>query len=142
MRTTSQLRENARRRQSVNTETQTMQRRLLDAHANVVTYLYGFIQERAYITLSRNPESTEFRLFNPLEGIEHVQLKGFKPSTVLVGFWDKATNSFHRTSHEENGVTETPMQELNRLLSPLGYTITDVSDGEMSKRTVWRITLA
>ena len=75
MRTTSQLRENARRRQSVNTETQTMQRRLLDAHANVVTYLYGFIQERAYITLSRNPESTEFRLFNPLEGIEHVQLK-------------------------------------------------------------------
>ena len=142
MRTTSQLRQDARRRSAVNTETHTMQRRLLDAHANVVNYLYGFIQDRAFITLSRNPEATEFRLFNPLEGLEPPQLKGFKPSTVLVGFWDRNTNSFNRQTHEQNGIPETPMQEINRLLSPLGYTVTDVSDGEMSHRTVWKVSLA
>ena len=110
---------------------------LLESHNNLVNAIKNEIINKTKILKEQEPYCIGFNMINPEE--MDCDIKNFKPSSIMKGFWNKTTRRWTRIQHIEAGIKNKPIDEISRDLNKLGYIVQDISDNNKSNKTYIRV---
>lgn len=107
--------------------------RLKNAHDRYIEKLQNEIVTKTRIVLKGDVNAEAFTLVQP-QYIE-CDLEDLSPLTIYKGIWDKDKKKYDRLPHIEAGIKNTPIIEINEIMSKYGYKINDITK-KGSKTTI------
>tara|TARA_B100000902_G_scaffold397471_1_gene461356 strand:- start:3204 stop:3692 length:489 start_codon:yes stop_codon:yes gene_type:complete len=107
--------------------------RLKKAHDSYIKKLQNEIVTKTKIVLKGDVNSEAFTLIQP-QYIE-CDLEELSPLTIYKGIWNKSKKKYDRLPHIEAGIKNTPIIEINEIMSKYGYKINDITK-KGSKTTI------
>jgi len=107
--------------------------RLKKAHDCYLEKLQNEIVTKTKFVLKGDVNASAFTLVQP-QYIE-CDLEEFSPLTIYKGIWDKSKKKYDRLPHIEAGIKNTPIIEINEIMSKYGYKINDITK-KGSKTTI------
>lgn len=112
---------------------------LFESHNLLVYYLTDLIQDKVKHFILKKPNGTSFRIFNP--GKEYYDKNNFKVTTLMKGFWNYRKRIHERSVHEQAGIYNDPIHDVNALLNNSGIFIKDITNPKKSHNSVYQIIL-